>query len=103
MLFGVPTPPAERSEWPDSRIERAFDSVDKDIAGLESVIRAVAPDVPRLVEAVSTLKVDVKELEADVKVIINRSVTRQLVIVSTPLFFGAIALIVTLASLGKFG
>jgi hypothetical protein len=102
MLCPMPDP-ASVTTWPSDRISERFAAVDADLSRLEQDIRVYAPVVPVLSEAVSRLKTDVQDLEAEVKVIVNRSVTRQLVIVSTPLFFAAVALIITLLSLGKLG
>ncbi len=59
-------------------------------------------DVSGLQESASALRRDVTRIEEAVKGYVNRSVTKQLVIVSTPLFFGAVGLMAALLS-GKLG
>lgn len=93
------------THWPDVALDERFRSVDKDLVALDVQIRAVAPlvkDVSGLQEAASALRRDVTRIEDTVKGYVNRSVTKQLVIVSTPLFFGAAGLMVALLS-GKLG
>ncbi len=93
------------THWPDVALDERFRSLDKDLSALETQLRAVAPlvgDVHGLTEAAASLRRDIVKLEDVVKSYVNRSVTKQLVIVSTPMFFGTVGLLVALFS-GKLG
>lgn len=70
------------TEWSDNRLNEAFNRLEK----------AVEARVSK--ETYEHLKVDVEELKADVKNIVNRSVTRQLIVVSSPLFLASVGLLI---------
>jgi hypothetical protein len=70
-----------RDEWTDGRIAEA-------VGRLEKAIEQKASQ-----ETYNNLKEDVDELKKEVKEIVNRSVTKQLIIVSSPLFFASLTVI----------
>lgn len=70
------------TEWSDNRLNEAFNRLE----------RAVEARVSK--ETYEHLKVDVEELKGDVKNIVNRSVTRQLIVVSSPLFLASVGLLI---------
>jgi hypothetical protein len=70
-----------RDEWTDGRIAAA-------VGRLEKAIEQKASQ-----ETYNNLKEDVDELKKEVKEIVNRSVAKQLIIVSSPLFFASLAVI----------
>lgn len=70
------------TEWSDNRLNEAFNRLE----------RAVEAKVSK--ETYEHLKEDVEELKEDVKNIVNRSVTRQLIVVSSPLFLASIGLLI---------
>lgn len=63
-----------------------------DISALEPVVG----DVRALNARANTIERDLGRVEVDVKAYINRSVTIKLVVLSTPMFLGAVGLIITL-------
>ena len=89
-------PHVDDQPWTARELDSRFRALDHDIAGLEQQIRVVAPVVPALSEAMINVKADVAALQEDVKGYINKSVTRQLILVSTPLFLGTLATLVAL-------
>lgn len=103
---GMPVDPTSAHDrWPDVALDERFRSLDKDVVDLELQVRAIAPlvgDVHGLNEATASLRRDIGKLEDTVKVYVNRSVTKQLVIVSTPMFFGSVGLLIALFS-GRIG
>ncbi len=102
---GAEHPERRSTKWPDSALDERFRSVAKDVEQIDHQVRAIGPlvgDVSGLKESTASLRRDIGRLEDAVKTYVNRSVTRQLVIVSTPLFFGSAGLVLALLS-GKLG
>lgn len=87
------------ADWPNQALSERFRSIDRDVEDLEMQIRAIAPLVPdvyQVKETAATLRRDVDELRDTVKKYVSRSVTKQLVIVTTPMFFGTVGLLIAL-------
>lgn len=85
--------------WHDRTLDERFRSIDKEFEDLDKQIRAIAPVVPdvyQVKETAATLRRDVDELRVDMKAYVNRSVTKQLAIVVTPMFFSTVALLIAL-------
>lgn len=97
---------ASHSPWTTERLDDAFSAVREDIAELKSDIRVFAPmvgDVQTLTSRADTLAADVGKVELAVQKYVNKSVTRQLIIVSTPLFLASFAFVVALLTGVKVG
>ncbi len=91
--------------WSTERLDDTFRRLDADIENLETDIKALeplSPAVAALASEAAGLRRDVGKVELAVQKYVNRSVTKQLIIVSTPLFFGCVALATALLT-GKVG
>ncbi len=94
----APGPP-RAPRWGDDRLDDAFRTIREDVVELKADIKAFEPVVGNVqvqIEKTDNILRDVGELKTAVREIVNRSVARQLVIVSTPLFFGAVSMAVAL-------
>lgn len=99
----VPAPPP--SSWNDERLNQGFADVHKDIDELKMDIRVIAPlvgNVAGITARVDAITRDLTKVEGAVKDYVGRSVTKQLVVVSTPLFLTAVGVLIGLLS-GKLG
>lgn len=99
----TPVGDPEHTDWPTSTLNERFKAIDKDLTSLEHQIRALAPvvsDMAVMQVTATTMRKDLDELEGTVKTYVNRSVTKQLIIATTPLFLTSLGLLLALF-LGK--
>lgn len=89
-------PSEPHNPWSTERLDDAFATARRDIEGLKQDLRTLEPlvgDVSGLHATVTAVQKDVSDVEVAVAKYVNKSVTRQLIIVSTPLFLGTITVI----------
>lgn len=99
----TPVGDPEHDAWPTTTLNERFKAIDKDLTSLEHQIRALAPvvsDMAVMQVTATTMRKDLDELEGTVKTYVNRSVTKQLIIATTPLFLTSLGLLLALF-LGK--
>lgn len=92
-------------QWTPGRLNDRFRSIDEHLQDLRDEIRVFAPTaatVGKLDVKVDELREDVAELKADVKEIVNRSVTLRIAVVLAPILLTCMGLGLALLT-GRIG
>jgi hypothetical protein len=104
--YAPQVPANSPNPWTTERLNDAFDTLREDVGELRSDIRVIAPlvgTVSGLEQRANALARDVDKVELAVQKYVNKSVTRQLIIVSTPLFLASFTFIVAVLAGVKVG